>query len=161
MKTKNKSLPPVYQNLRQAAAGMGLPLSLLRWAASQSAPGTTGSRIRPDELLLWLAANRPKEGDPIIGREQALLAIALERIRDLKRRNDEKDKLVIHRAWVAERMGAACAEWNRSRRDGKDGRCLVLAAEHGIPVAALRNLYDQATADGGAVLQQLAAVFTE
>lgn len=47
------------------------------------------------------------------------------------------------------------------RQDSKDGRALKLAGGHGVPVAALRTLYDQVTADGGEVLRDLAEAFRE
>ena len=96
-----------------------------------------------------------------IGKAAATLARILEQVRDLKRRNDEKERALVPVAWVSERMGSACSQWTRLRQDGKDSRCLTASGEHGVPVAMARSFYDQTTVDAGAALQGLAAMFNE
>lgn len=161
MRTKKKPKTPVYQSAKAAAAGLGIPIGIIKWAKAQGAPGTTGSRIWPDKLLPWLEENRPKDGEPIVDKDQAILARILEQVRDLKRKNNEKERVLINRAWVAERMASACSEFNRSRQMAKDARCLALSAEHGVPVAMARTLYDQSTEDAGLALKALSGTFSE
>jgi len=161
MKTKNKPKTHAYQSMKDASAEMGIPIDVLKWAKSQGAPGFVGSRVRNDQLVLWLASNQPAPGDPTIGKAAATLARILEQVRDLKRRNDEKERALVPVAWVSERMGSACSQWTRLRQDGKDSRCLTASGEHGVPVAMARSFYDQTTVDAGAALQGLAAMFNE
>jgi hypothetical protein len=161
MRTKNNSKTPVYQSAKAAAVGMGIPIGVIKWAKSQGAPGTTGSRIWPAKLLPWLETHQPDKDEPVLNKDQAVLMRVLEQVRDLRRKNDEKERVLVNRAWVAERMAAACSEWIRCRQMGKDTRCLTLSAEHGVQVAALRTMYDQTTEDGGLVLRSLSSVFVE
>lgn len=161
MTTKNNPKTHAHQSMKDASAEMGIPTSILRWAKRQGAPGFVGSRIRPELLMPWLEENQPAAGEPVIAKEQAVLMRVLEQVRDLRRKNDEQEGLLIARAWVQERMGAACSTWIRLRQDGKDARCLTASGQHGAPVAMARSLYDQVSADGGEVLRSLAEVFNE
>jgi len=147
--------------MKHLAAESGVPIDVLRWAKRQGGPGFHGARVHADVLLPWLETHQPAHDDATIGKGRAVLARVLEQVRDLRRKNDEKERVLISRAWVAERMAAACSTWICCRQMGKDSRCLTLSAEHGVPVAALRRLFDQVTEDGGEVLRSLGSVFEE
>jgi len=161
MRTKNNSKTPVYQSAKAAAVGMGIPIGVIKWAKSQGAPGTTGSRIWPAKLLPWLETHQPDKDEPVLNKDQAVLMRVLEQVRDLRRKNDEKEGKLVPVAWVAERMGAACSEFIRLRQLEKDGWSGKLAAFHGVTVAAARTLHDEATEDIGKILQSLSSVFVD
>ncbi len=159
MKTKNK--PKIHPSMKSLADETNIPIDVIRWAKKQGAPGFRGARVHATPLLAWLETHQPAPDDPTIGKGRAVLARILEQVRDLRRKNDEHEGKLIARAWVQERMGAACSQWTRRRQTEKDNRCLAAAGEHGGSVALARTMHDWATADGGEVLRSLAEVFNE
>jgi hypothetical protein len=46
--------PPSFDSIKAAAAGMGVPVDVLRTAKDEGAPGFRGSRVYPLELAPWL-----------------------------------------------------------------------------------------------------------
>lgn len=95
MKIKINPKTHAHQSMKDASSEMRIPISILRWAKRQKAPGFAGSRVRPELLMPWLAENQPAAGEPVIAKEQAVLMRVLEQVRDLRRKNDEKERVLV------------------------------------------------------------------
>jgi hypothetical protein len=159
MRTKNNPKTRTYDGIAAAAGALGIDSAIIRWAKKQGAPGFRNGRVDASKLIPWLGTHQPTTDGPAVTKEQAILHRVLEQVRDLRRKNDEKEGKLVPVAWVAERMGAACSEFIRLRQLEKDGWSAKLAAVHGVTVAAARTLHDEATEDIGKILRSLSSVF--
>lgn len=72
---KTRKSGEVYDSLKHAAAGMGVPLELLQECKALGAPGFVGSRVRADEVRQWLVENPVSDNaaDSLVGLKKKFL----------------------------------------------------------------------------------------
>jgi hypothetical protein len=139
--------PSSYASMKQAAAALKLPNWKLKWAKNHGCPAFRANRVYRVELIEWLAEHGQDAGDgpPVDGIDAKKEAEVAERVRKLKLANDEREGLLIRRAWVIERFARAAGEINALRGRSETEHAKAFAALAGdVPACReqVRRLWD-------------------
>lgn len=150
---------PTYGSMKAASAALGIPLNVLKWAKGQGCPAFKSNRVVADDLIPWLAANKPDEKElesEISSKEQK----TREEVRKLKLANDLKEGKLITRAWVVERFNRASSELRASRSKSEAEHPLLFSAVAG-DVAGCRTILRGIWTDISKMMQALSEHFSE
>lgn len=125
---KPEQTPRTFDSLRSAAAGLKLPLRVLKTAKQAGCSAFRSNRVYEAELLAWIEANpeaiNAASDDP---RDEKLR----EEIRKLRIANDAKEGRLVERAWAAERMQRAAGDLNNMRAKWEAEEPVKFAATNG------------------------------
>ena len=152
----NKPKKLTFDSMQSCAAGLRLPLRIVKAAKGAGCPAFSSNRVFGDELLEWL--NKHPEifnisADP---RDEKIR----EEIRKLKIANDAKEGALVSRAWVAERMQRTAGEVNALRIKSEAEHPKRFAAAAG-DIAACRSIVRGVWDDIFLNLQALSTHFSE
>jgi beta-glucosidase-like glycosyl hydrolase len=95
----------VWDTMKQAAAALNVPLSLLKKAKSAGCDAFVGSRIYEDKLAPWLADHRQEIAEKR-SKEDVQIEKLLEEVRKIRTVNDERDKILVKRERVVQSFQA-------------------------------------------------------
>jgi hypothetical protein len=136
----------VFDSMGSAATGMGVAIGVLKAAKRAGAPGFRGSRVYAKEIRAWL------ELHPEIAKAKDNswdAKLKAERHRKLKLENDETEKTLIKREWMAERVHLAAGKVDAFRQKSEAEHPLLFAAAAGDVAACravVRKIWDEVMA---------------
>ena len=132
--------------MKAAAAGMRLDVEILKAAKAGGCPAFSSNRVHEQELRDWLQAHPEVAKAKITGYR---MKIDKERYRKLTLENDENEKRLVPRAWVAERMQLAAGKVDAFRQKSEAEHPLLFAAAAGdVPAcrAVVCRIWDEVIA---------------
>lgn len=94
-------LPDYWDTMKQAAAALGSPISLLKKAKGAGCPAFRGSRVYRKELEVWIKQNRGTIAESR-SKEDVQIEKLIEECRKLRLQNDVRENSLVMRQLVAE-----------------------------------------------------------
>lgn len=150
------NLPSSFGSMKQAAAALNLPLSVLQAAKRAGCTAFRSSRVYRSELIDWLDANRdkvrppPGEGGELLTLDDRKSAKLDEEIRKLRIKNDRDEGRQISRAFVAQCIQRMGGEVSTLRARSEAEHALRFATAKGDPAKCrrvLREIWDDIMQD--------------
>lgn len=132
MKPKKNTPPPkLATNVRAASASLGVPVAWIERARNAGCEGFSAKGgIQLDPVRDWIKAHAEeleKSSDALPVKEQ----IQVEKLREIRMKNDVKAGTLVQKSWVVERWQRCAGEINgiRARSEAEDP--LLYAATNG------------------------------